>query len=139
MNVRAISLTTAIALLGLLPMPAFGGPSPDALTLGELTVPAGIDRAAARNTVEGELRRIEPARLPKRKHVVSVTMADIPGATGASCAVSAVVWDAQKGNMLAVVGGQARADGGASSPQIHQVVMRSAVRGAVDQIPEALR
>jgi hypothetical protein len=110
------------------------------LALAEVAPPpasSGLDQAALKSAFEGELRLLQGVSLPnQRKVTVSAAITSTTDAPVA-CTVNALLRDGKTGTMIAIVQGRARSDGGAN-PELRKLVMQSAVRSAVNQIPEAL-
>jgi hypothetical protein len=98
---------------------------------------SGVDRVSLKNAAEGEIRQLAAPRTKPRKVLVSLAVtgaSDVPVA----CTVNATLRDAQTGTMIAVIEGNARAEG-AGSVELKKQVARAAVRSAVRQFPDALR
>lgn len=97
----------------------------------------GTDAVVVKNAAEGEIRRIDPAKLPRaRALVVSLAVAQATDAPVA-CTINAMVRDGRTGTMLAILEGRARAEG-KPDDEMRAAVVRAAVKSAVSKIPEAL-
>jgi hypothetical protein len=108
------------------------------IAVGEVVAPpATIDPASIRDTAEGEIRRIDPAALPRRRYVVSLALVSTASEGPVSCRVNATLRDALTGNMVAIIEGGARAEGPASA-EVRREVAHAAIRSAVRRIPRAL-
>lgn len=136
MRARASAL---VVLLGLI---AWGEPAAAAdarIAIGEVTVPAatpGVDSATVKSAAEGEIKGIDAARVP-RPIVVSLAVVRSSTVGPVAVSVNATLRDGRTGNMIAVVEGRARSEGGGSA-ELRRAVLRAAVRSAVRQIPLAL-
>jgi hypothetical protein len=114
---------------------------PSATRLGNL-------KEVLRREVEAELAAIDWSKESLRRRyrlsaaVVRLDTARAGGGLRISCTVSAAVRD-DRGVLLAVVEGRARADGdegtGAGVATVEQGALAGAVRGAITAVPEAIR
>jgi hypothetical protein len=130
----------SVAALSVLAAGDAGAEGPTPIALGEVAVPppsSGVDFAALKSAAEGEIRGVDASRLRKKRPVV-VSVA-VVGSTPSpyTCTVSALLRDAKTGTMLAILEGHAHADGDTTA-ELRNRVLRSAVRVAMSQIPEAL-
>ena len=116
------------------------GAGETSIALDEVAVPpasSGVDRASLKTAAEGELRNVDASRLKKRRSVL-VSVAVIGSQQSPfACTVNALLRDAKTGTMLAIIEGRARAEGDAN-PELRKQVLRTAVRSALSQIPDAL-
>jgi hypothetical protein len=73
--------------------------------------------------------------------VVGLSSARIdPRNLAASCTISAAVRDAERGTLLVIVEGRARAeDAPAAAAEAERGALAGAVRGAITAVPEAIR
>jgi hypothetical protein len=129
--------------------PAAEASDPGAVALGEVSTivqRGNLDlRALLRSTLEEELRALDLSRVPRSRHaILSVSLVRMDTQTSqeaesdaavTTCVVSATLRDARRGAIFAILEGKARGAGGASDGAI----VRTAVRGAVARIPEAMR
>jgi hypothetical protein len=138
-------LGAALAFAGPQPRRAYAS-SPEAVALGEVSSVIerrDVDlRAMLRASAEEELRALDLKGVPvARRSILSVSLVrmDTAHATGdtdvTTCIVSATLRDAKRGAIFAVLEGRAHGDSGAGD----RAILRTAVRGAVARIPEALR
>lgn len=115
----------------------------DEISLGEVSVPEagtppGVDRATLKTAAEGEIRSIDTKTLRgKKRVVVSVAVSQTVDRPAVAVSVNAMLRDKRSGNMLAIIQGRARAEGGANA-ELRKAVLRAAVKSAVSQIPQAL-
>lgn len=128
-----------------------GMPAP--VTLAEIATPpqAAGERAAGlreqiRKTAEAELAAIDWSGHSIRKRYklsASVTKLDRKreGALSmATCTVTAAIRDAERGTLLAIVEGRARAEAqGSDAPTLESDALEGAVRGAITRLPATLR
>ena len=146
LNVALVS--GALALAGPLAH-ASGG---DAVALGEVSSTVerrDVDlRALLRTSAEEELRALDLRGIPAtRRSILSVSLVKMETAqeaapagnkTVTTCIVSATLRDARRGAIFAVLEGRARGESDAGGTGTGMFV-RTAVRGAVARIPEALK
>lgn len=157
MSIRS-SLTTALAsaLLALAGPAAHAEPSSltrtEAVALGEVSSSVerrDVDlRALLRTSAEEELRALDLRGIPAtRRSILSVSLVKMETApdstasgnkTVTTCIVSATLRDARRGAIFAVLEGRARGESGAGT-RTEPAFVRTAVRGAVARIPEALK
>ncbi|MCA9586849.1 MAG: hypothetical protein KC657_15950 [Myxococcales bacterium] len=130
----AISIVAACAV----PSSASADP-PTTVRLGELEVAraAGVRGDTVRDYVQYELGLLDAGALrgAKRPLVLSVAVR----LDGATCNVNATLRDARRGTMLAILQGSASSPAAARTPSVRDAIVRVAVRGAVRQIPDAIR
>jgi hypothetical protein len=89
--------------------------------------------AMLRATLVKELGELDFSRVPGRAPaILSVSLVRMDSAT---CVVSATLRTARGGAIFAVLEGRARTENGAPS----QSLMKSAVHGALDRVPDALK
>jgi len=125
--------------------------SPSApIAIGEVTSEVtreGVDVALElRAVVEQELPAVDMAGRPKpRPAILSVALLRMERASSAdkktsvACVVTATVRDKRKGAIVAVLEGRARAENeDRFALLLEHAVMKSAVRGALARLPEAL-
>lgn len=108
--------------------------------LGELSVPAeaGVSGELVREAVGLELGRLDAAALGRARRPLVLSVA--VRLEGSTCKVNATLRDARRGTMLAILEGSASAAAGrAPAPNVRDAIVRVAVRGAVSQIPDAIR
>lgn len=145
---RAIWSTIVAALLGsaLLCAEPPAQASSEPVALGEVSTVitrTGLDlRELLRTSAQEELRALDLSKVPaSRRSILSVslvrmeTLRDATNTNVTTCIVSATLRDARRGAIFAVLEGRAHADSGAGD----RAILRTAVRGAVARIPEALR
>lgn len=127
----ALAVATALVTTG---APSAAEPAEVPVRLGEISAPAA-DAPVLRASFESALRaQTFPAPRPGvrgARAIVSVAMLDCDDRT---CGVSAVVRDATRGSVLAVLRGSARSP----SPTARDTLLRSAAAGAARQVPAAL-
>lgn len=115
----------------------------DDISLGEVSVPEtgaapGVDRATLKTAAEGEIRSIDTKTLRgKKRVVVSLAVSQTADRPAVAVSVNAMLREKRSGNMLAIIQGRARAEGGANA-ELRKAVLRAAVKSAVSQIPQAL-
>jgi hypothetical protein len=118
---------------------------PDPVALGEVSSSVerrDVDlRELLRSTLEEELRALDLSRVPHKRRVILsaslVSMDTIPSQDDRSvtmCTVSATLRDARRGGVFAIVEGKARGPSDVGA----RAIMRTAVRGALARIPEAI-
>ncbi len=124
-------------------------PSPP-IVVGEVTSEVtreGIDLPLElRSVVEQELPAVDMAgRAKPRPAILSVSLVRMERAASAdkktsiACVVTATVRDKRKGAIVAVLEGRARAENEERFAELlEHAVMKSAVRGALSRLPEAL-
>jgi hypothetical protein len=139
---RPIAPLLALALVAL-PASA-AAPS---VTVGEVTssvVREGVDlNAMLRGVVEQELPGVDVGTRAKPTIVafslVSMDRTTADAKTQVSCVVSATVRDKRKGALVAVLEGRARAENEEKLVDLlERATLKSAVRGALSRLPEAL-
>ncbi len=120
------------------------------IAIGEVTSEVtreGVDVVLElRTVVEQELPAVDMAGRPKpRPAILSVALvrmervASADKKTTVACLVTATVRDKRKGAIVAVLEGRARAENeDRFAPLLEHAVMKSAVRGALAHLPEAL-
>jgi hypothetical protein len=112
-----------------------------AISVGEVSPPpvaSGVDAAALRDAAEGELRQIDTAGFPQRRHfVVSLAMTRSAAEGPIACTVNAMLRDARTGVMIAIIEAGAQAEGPVSL-ELQRKVAHAAVRSAMRRIPHAL-
>jgi hypothetical protein len=142
---RVALLGAALALVGPVEQRAQAS-SPEAVALGEVSTVIerrDVDlRAMLRASTEEELRALDLKSVPLAKRsILSVSLVRMDTAHAAgdtdvtTCIVSATLRNAKGGAIFAILEGRAHADSGAGD----RAILRTAVRGAVARIPEALR
>jgi hypothetical protein len=100
-----------------------------------------------RQDVESELAAVNwKAAGLRRRYTLSAAVVRLSSAQSgersvlASCTVSASVRDAERGTLLAIVEGRARAEDGPSAAiEAERGALAGAVRGAITALPEAIR
>jgi len=111
------------------------------LTIGEVAVPppsSGVDRAQLKRAAEGELEGVDKSRIRNKKRAVLVSIAVVTSSQSPfGCTVNALLRDAKTGTMLAIIEGNAKAEGDANA-ELRSRVLHAALRSAVSQIPAAL-
>jgi hypothetical protein len=124
-------------VLSAIAISATAGAKEHPVALGEVTtaVVRG-DRqldAMLRATLVKELGELDFSRVPGRAPaILSVSLVRMDSAT---CVVSATLRAARGGAIFAILEGRARTESGAPS----QSLMKSAVHGALDRVPDALK
>jgi hypothetical protein len=123
---------------------------PAPIAIGEVTSEVtreGVDVALElRTVVEQELPAVDMAGRPKpRPAILSVALVRLERAASAdnkttvACFVTATVRDKRKGAIVAVLEGRARAENeDRFALLLEHAVLKSAVRGALARLPEAL-
>lgn len=103
--------------------------------LGEVSAAAPADARVLRASFEAALlTQTFPAARPGRLGARAIVSAAVLSCDPRSCAVSAVLRDEAKGNVLAILQSSAKSP----SPTAREALLRSAAEGAVKQIPKAL-
>lgn len=123
------------------------------VTLAEVTV-SGADGSRlenlpelVRHDVEAELAVIDWSKLGlRRRYKLSASVVRLSSSRtadqglAASCTISAAVRDADKGTLLVIVEGRARAeDAPSAAAQAERGALAGAVRGAITAVPEAIQ
>lgn len=138
MTARRILALTATAAISFVSVSASAAEPPAPIAVGEIAENAGIDSAAVRATAEGEIAEIDVSKLPpKRRVIVSLSVARSAIGDGVACHVNAMLRDAKSGAMIAIIEAGAQAQG-ASSDEAVKTVAHAAVRSAMRRIPTAL-
>lgn len=109
------------------------------IALGEIAPPppsSGLDLQLVRTAAEGELRRIDTSHVKQKGIVVSLAVTKTTDRP-VGCAVSAMIRDRKSGSMIAIVQGEAHAEGDRTA-DLKKEVGSAAVRSAVRQVPLAL-
>jgi hypothetical protein len=142
---RILAPLVAIALVA---VPASGATPP--ITIGEVTsavVREDVDmNALLRGVLEQELPGVDMGgRARQRPAVLSLALVRMDRAPAdenkaqVTCVVSATVRDKQKGALVAVLEGRARAENEERLVSLlERATLKSAVRGALARLPEAL-
>jgi hypothetical protein len=163
-NLVMAALVGLAALLRLAPVEAMVAPNNSEpiqevkakgapVTLAEVTIQkAGSSRLdnipdLLRRDVEAELAAIDWSKLGlRRRYTLSATVVELESArTGernltASCTISAAVRDADRGKLLVIIEGHARAeDSPTKAADAERGALAGAVRGAITAVPEAIR
>lgn len=148
----AYAMGAAVAMSG----PATTGDAkvkPSPVMLAEVTAHEasstrlGDVKALVRKDAEAELARIDWSKLPlRRRYKLSASVVRLESSsTGdksltASCTISAAVRDADRGTILFIVQGNARAEDVPSAAlAAERDALSAAVRGAIAAVPEAMR
>ena len=97
----------------------------------------GTDAGVVKSAAEGELRRMDTAKLPRSRALVVSLAVSATSDAPVACTINATVRDGRTGAMLAIVEGRARTEGRPDG-ELRAAVVRAAVRSAVSRIPEAL-
>jgi len=147
MAIRSSWRVTTVAMLSaMFVLVAPAQAANDALALGEVSSTIqrqDVDlRALLRSSAEEEIRALDLTHVPVAKRAIlsmSLVRMDTAHAEGSTtvttCVVSATLRDRRQGAIFAILEGRARGDSGAGD----RAILRTAVRGAVARIPEALR
>jgi hypothetical protein len=104
----------------------------------------GVDYAAlVRAASEDEIRAIDPKKVPRgRSVIVSVSLLRldtlVEPRTRATCVVNAVLRDAKRGAVFAILEGQAQAMDG-ERRAMESSALHGALHGALARIPDALK
>lgn len=126
------------------------GAAPPPIAIGEVTSEVtreGVDLPLAlRSVVEQELPAVDMGGRPSpRPSILSISLVRMERAaspdrkTSVVCVVSATVRDKKKGVIVAVLEGRARAENEERlAALLERAAMKSAVRGALARLPEAL-
>ncbi len=132
-----------------------GAAPPQPVAIGEVTsevLREGVDMPlAVRSVVEQELPAVDMGGRAARPAILSVALVRMERApsadanasankrTSVACVVTATVRDKRKGAIVAVLEGRARAENEERFvPLLERAVLKSAVRGALARLPEAL-
>lgn len=135
-----------LAFLGLLMVsPKVAKGSGSNVTLGEVVVESPhsqVDAPALRRASVEELDALDMPKLPRdRRAVLSVSLVRVVKKSGGfACSVSAVLRDAKKGTLFAVLEGHAEGDTRAGNAEEHErQIVRSALHGAITRVPDVMR
>ena len=103
-------------------------------------------REHVRKQAEAELASLDWGHhKPSRKFKLSASVTKLEGTrergvAAASCTVTAAIRDAERGTLLAVVEGRARAEAEPTAAKIAlQDALDGAIRGAIGSVPAAIR
>jgi hypothetical protein len=123
------------------------------VTLAEVTI-SGAESSRlvnlpdlVRHDVEAELAAIDWSKLGLRRHYkLSASVVRLSSARNgdqnlmASCTISAAVRDAERGTLLVIIEGRARAeDAPGAAAEAERGALAGAVRGAITAVPEAIQ
>ena len=137
-SLRVTSVAMLSAMFVIVAPAQAGG---DAVALGEVSTSIqrqDLDlRALLRSSAEEEIRALDLSKVPSAKRsILSLSLVRMDTAHAeTTCVVSATLRDRRQGAIFAILEGRAHADSGAGD----RAILRTAVRGAVARVPEALR
>ena len=123
--------------------------APASIALGQVSsevVRKDVDLGAllraslASGLVEVDLKRAAP-----RQAILSASLLRMDaepsadGTTAVTCVVSAMLVDARRGTVFALLEGRARAENTSVAPALERAAMEGAVRSALARVPEAMK